>query len=599
MVKFASLLLALPAVYAFECRPEGRIVPAPRDLTKSKVFKDALANFTASLDGVFKGKVRVGWETKNVSLSMGLVHTGQDKPTKPLWEYHHLGSANVNGTKHLDRHSQYLVGSVSKVITDAILLRSGVDPDTPVTKYLTKLNASESIIDWNSITLRALGGQLSGIPANYGFSEYHYIKTYFEALGFPHINDTSYPPCGVIGLNTECTADQMLTGMLTAHPQSAPELRPVYSNIAYTFLALALEAATGKNYTVQLQDYLSTPLNMPSTFPSPGDDKLAVIPPVESTWGSPYGINAPGGGLVSTLADLSAFLHAILTRSPHLAEDPTDILAWLQPRTFSGSHSGAVGLPWEIFRPHPSLLFPHYDPVAETGGHTVSIYAKDGAAYGYHARIALLDEYGVGLVLLTAGDQDALGDVYDAALTVLVPALEQAAREQAEQQYTGSFRGVSSEETGGVVVNATTELDGTSLLLTGLWRNGSDIISGYRQLWDVTLSPFLPSMELTDKFRIYPTEMERKKTLGDGREVVEEDWRLWYVLDRESVSELPGKGLSNNDCLTWTLTDWLYYGNEPADRFVFTKDAKTGEVLAFDAPFLRSGAMDKVKVGEC
>lgn len=422
--------------------------------------------------------------------------------------------------------------------------------------------------------------------------EYHYIKSWFETLGFPALNDSSYPPCGVIGLNTACTREQLLAGMLTSDAQAPPQARPVYSNIAYTILAFAIEAATGRDYATQLRDYLTTPLNMPSTIPSPGNDSLAVIPPIENTWGSPYGDNAPGGGLVSSVADLTAFLHAILSRDEALGS-AADIRAWLQPRTFSGSRSSAVGLPWEIFRPEPRLLFPGYDEKTGEGGHTVTIHAKDGAAYGYHARIALLDEYGVGLVILTAGDQDALGEVYNTALTGLVPVLDEVAREQAVEEYGGVFKGLSTEETGAVAVNATVELDGLSLRLMGLHRNGSDILVGLQELWKVTLSEFLPSLGMTGEYRLYPTGIERKATLADGREVVEEDWRVWWEVRYTSQTDMPGRGLSENDCLTWTLADWMYYGSQSADRVVFVKDANTGSVLGLEAPFLRTGAMGK------
>ena len=81
--------------------------------------------------------------------------------------------------------------------------------------------------------------------------------------------------------------------MLKVYPIAAPNTRPVYSNIAFTIVAYAVEALTGKNYTEQLRDFLTGPLGMKSTIPSPGIDELAVIPPMENTWGSDYGEYAP------------------------------------------------------------------------------------------------------------------------------------------------------------------------------------------------------------------------------------------------------------------------------------------------------------------
>jgi CubicO group peptidase (beta-lactamase class C family) len=166
MAKLINLLLVIPAVMAMECRPEGPILPRPRNLNQSDTFRRALANLTTTLDAAFNGDIRTSWDAPNVSLSMALVSLDQTEASIPLWEYHRLAPGNVNGTKHLDRHSQYLIGSVSKVITDALLIRSGVNVDDPVTKYLPSLDNDSSLIDWNNISLRALGGQLAGIPAN-------------------------------------------------------------------------------------------------------------------------------------------------------------------------------------------------------------------------------------------------------------------------------------------------------------------------------------------------------------------------------------------------------------------------------------------------
>lgn len=178
MVKLINLLLVIPAALALECRPEGRIFPRPRNLNRSEAFRTALASFTATLDAAFNGEIHASWDARNVSLSMALVGLDQVDASIPLWEYHHLGSGNVNGTKSLDRHSQYLIGSVSKVISDAILLRSGVNMDDAVTKYLPSLNNNSSLIDWNNISLRALGGQLAGIPANCKISLCLLLSTY-------------------------------------------------------------------------------------------------------------------------------------------------------------------------------------------------------------------------------------------------------------------------------------------------------------------------------------------------------------------------------------------------------------------------------------
>jgi CubicO group peptidase (beta-lactamase class C family) len=111
--------------------------------------------------------------------------------------------------------------------------------------------------------------------------------------------------------------------MLISDPVAPPQTRPVYSNIAFTLLAYAVEIHTGKSYS-QLILELGLALGLPSTRPSPGNDTLAVIPSVPNNWGSNYGDGVAGGGLVSTIADLSSYMHAILNKSPELS-NPTKI----------------------------------------------------------------------------------------------------------------------------------------------------------------------------------------------------------------------------------------------------------------------------------
>jgi CubicO group peptidase (beta-lactamase class C family) len=154
------------AASTLECHPEGPIVPRPEHVAKSKSFQAALKKLTGTLDDATSGKIKPGWDTSNVSMSVSVVSLDQEASNVPLWEYHHLASGNVNGTKAINRNSQYLIGSVSKIISDAILLRSDLNIDDPITKYLPKLSNSSSLIQWDNITLRALASHLSGIPPN-------------------------------------------------------------------------------------------------------------------------------------------------------------------------------------------------------------------------------------------------------------------------------------------------------------------------------------------------------------------------------------------------------------------------------------------------
>ena len=164
----STLILPFVASATLNCRPEGPVVPKPviSRLKSSSALTSAADNLTSILEDAISGSINAGWETSNVSFSLALVSADQEDPGVPIWEYHHLAEANTNGTTDLGRDSQYLIGSVTKVISDYVLLQTGIDLDAPVTEYLPKLAEGGSKIQWEDVTLRKLAEHLSGAPTN-------------------------------------------------------------------------------------------------------------------------------------------------------------------------------------------------------------------------------------------------------------------------------------------------------------------------------------------------------------------------------------------------------------------------------------------------
>jgi CubicO group peptidase (beta-lactamase class C family) len=186
------------------CPPDGPLLPRPQNLPSSAVVQNATAEFQATIDQALTGKIRAGWAVENASFSIGLISA--DDPA-PIWEYHHRASANVNGTEKVDGDTQYLVGSISKLITALLALRTEVDLEAPVTEYLPQLSNESSVISWDNITLLALADHLSGIPPNYGFSEWFFLAPLLEQLGFPPLSPDDYADCGITGLNGPCSQE--------------------------------------------------------------------------------------------------------------------------------------------------------------------------------------------------------------------------------------------------------------------------------------------------------------------------------------------------------------------------------------------------------
>lgn len=178
------LSLVQPGLTAtLNCRPPGPVVPRPYDLLEQKTFTDATATLSSLFDSAMKGEIEAGWMgVENTSFSLAVVALDQPGgPGAPLWEYHHL-SENVlpNGTQEISKDSQYLIGSISKVFSDYILFKSGLDPGRPVTDFIPELagatagDASQTEdgkprIGWTDITLQMLADHTSGIPPNCKF----------------------------------------------------------------------------------------------------------------------------------------------------------------------------------------------------------------------------------------------------------------------------------------------------------------------------------------------------------------------------------------------------------------------------------------------
>lgn len=170
------------------CPPGGPLLPRPTDLSRSQIVQDATADLGRALDSAIDGKIKAGFPVDNTSFSIALVspydQVARDEDSSFIWTYHHLGKNNVNGTKDLDNDSQYLIGSISKVFTDLLLLKSDVDLSDPITKYLPDLAKEGSPIQWNNITLSALSNHLAGIPSILRMSiNSIFCSEYFDLTG--------------------------------------------------------------------------------------------------------------------------------------------------------------------------------------------------------------------------------------------------------------------------------------------------------------------------------------------------------------------------------------------------------------------------------
>jgi len=217
-------------------------------------------------------------------------------------------------------------------------------------------------------------------------------------------------------------------------------------------------------------------------------------------------------------------------------------------------------MPWEILR--LDTLTPH----------TVTIYSKTGGAQNYRSQLSFIDEYGLAIIVLTAGPMKAAPILADAVISTFVGIADEVARVQA-RRYEGVYKNDD--------VEAILEQDGDSMVLTSLRRNGTNIVSSLKDIWGLALGDFLP--DIGDKIRVFPSEL-----CEEGKEI----WHLWPDLEAGFETDLPGGMIEEMNCVGWTIQDWVHYGGEPLDRVLFhVEDGAIG----FEVPFLRSGVMHRSK----
>lgn len=144
----------------------------------------------------------------------------------------------------------------------------------------------------------------------------------------------------------------------------------------------------------------------------------------------------------------------------------------------TSSPTTLVGKPWEILR--NTHLVPGHP-------NTVDIYGKSGNAGGYAAQISLIDEYGVGFVLLTAEPPGSLDILYRALVGTIIPSIDEEARSQSEK-YTGEWMTRGTEDTS---ISLSLKMDnGTGLQLTSLTRKNTDMLAGLQVVFEAEFISF-------------------------------------------------------------------------------------------------------------
>ena len=339
--------------------------------------------------------------------------------------------------------------------------------------------------------------------------------------------------------------------ILSEHPVFAPFYTPIYSNTAFQILAYALEKITSKPFPTLFETHLVHALTLNSTsYGLPAHSNSSVIPfnATVSWYNADILDETPAGGYYSSINDMRLVGISILNST---LLSPAQTRRWMKPQSFTSDLNVSVGAPWEILRA----------PINRTSW----MYTKSGDIGLYSGELALLPEYDVGFTVLAAGVSSnanvrILSDILAAAF---VPALEAAAKEEAEKNYAGTY-------TSGANSNVTVVTDSNpGLGITSWTENGTDVFEILGSVLGVT-----SAQELS--VRLYPTGLKSK----DGSKVA---WRATY----EALPEPLDPGAFSENCQSWVLADQLIYANVGWDEWLFNLDGN-GKAVSIEPRLLRT-----------
>jgi hypothetical protein len=360
---------------------------------------------------------------------------------------------------------------------------------------------------YNAILLTMTKGYVGDLALIPGFSP--------AQLGLPNVTH-QLPGCDAFPGGEVCSRPQVLDMFNDpAYLPTSPNSGPLYSNIAYNLLGMALEKIHSKSYEQIIQELIFNPIGMHSTsFDTPGDGS-GILPQAGEPWVvAPFGNFNPSGGIWSTPNDMLLFLEALQS---HKLLSAVRTRKWLQPSSLLPSLHQLVGAPWEIFRPTDVNL------------------------------AVLVPEYNIALTIHAAGN-DATRAVQDLLPLIAKPLIAHAdeqVRSQVSAKYAGTYRSSDGNKSVSFMVD-----DGPGLRVQSAVMSGVAVVPALAKLQNLDPS--------TATARLYPTDPDSK----GGKE---ESWSM--LLDR--VREGAARGFAEQECGSWNWGDPMRYASQPLDRIVF------------------------------
>lgn len=518
-----STWLPAAAAQAY-CPPPGPLLPLPKvyaNSTKFTVLNTTFADVPWSSDTSFAVKASIGDDT--------------------IFEHEYSAPGREVGQALSE--TVLRIGSVTKtfIMLAVLLSAEKIKLSDSITKFIPELDEQA----YQDVTIAALASHTSGLGRWIYVGDLSIVPGFSpRMLGLPSVNATGdeMPTCDFFPGTRVCTRQEIVSGLNNPayHPRS-PNSGPMYSNIGYTLLGMALEAVHNKTSEQVVHDLILGPLGLNKTnftLPKRGSEALLPRFKADQGWFVPsFGNYDPSGGLWSTPNDQLKFLQSILLFK--LLSKPAT-RRWLQPRAMLPSLQQTVGESWEIFRP---------TDIDVATPRAIEIFTKTGGVAGYAAHAVIVPEYNIALTINAAGGQaqSAVTALFSQMVKPLVAYADKLARQHARVEYAGTYKTSTSNATNSMTLVVD---DGPGLAIEELTMNGIPILQSLAAMQKI------PYESLT--VRLYPTDPD---SLGTDKEI----WRI--LIDRKDRE----KEFAGRECASWFSGDPFRYVTEPLDTVVFTK----------------------------
>ncbi|KAL8703400.1 MAG: hypothetical protein Q9201_003403 [Fulgogasparrea decipioides] len=551
------------------CDFTGPTYPAPKDLTSDKsLVAAAWNNVTSTIETYLNGPnidLTGPSGLKNLTFSLGMFSV-QDRSAAESLQFHFTSAEVANsttGATKVDGSSIYRVASITKLATvfAGMLELDDTDWDRPITDFVPSLaesarntsgeNDPVNSVQWDKITLAALGAHLAGSPRDvipYDPGDYFYtIPDPVAKYGLPPLSLTdpvAVPPCANSSDGT-CSGNDYAKGAKARPPVFLPWTSPSYTDFGFMLLGLAIANITNKSIHDVYRESIFAPLNMTSSDSLPPPDnstwKNHVIPGDVVNGGlTPElvpELTIPSGGGFSTTNDLAKWGTGLLN-STLLPPDQTR--KWMKPVSHTGHLLYDVGRPWEIYR------------YVHTSGIVTDIYSKGGDSGAYGGYIVLFPDFDAGFSILGASslvERSAVTPLLADFITeTILPAMLAQAEVEAEHNFAGTY--VSAVEGLNTTVTlALSESEGAKpgITISSFISNGTDVLNA-------------TVFGNENPVRLLPTISDA----GTGQ-----------VAFRTSAAREPKGGLFSgqwNVAIDWLVGDSGTYGGLAVGLFIFDLD---------------------------